>query len=254
MVNFPTSLDTSTQLPQPSAGNFTNNPSHSGAHDAESQAIIALETKLGIGASTPIASKVLRGTGTGTSAFGSLVLTTDVTGTLPVANGGTGATVATGTGNPVLATSPAIVTPTLTSPTMTTPALGTPTSGVMTNVTGLPYLGLLSTIFSGQVLTQANAGTAGGTMYYINLGGIKLLWGNTASVGSGNWNITLPTGFFTTMQAGSVNATGNYINTNQMVANWSAPITGMTVAATFSTLIVTGATPSNPYTYLLIGT
>lgn len=39
----------------------------------------------------------------------------------------------TGTGNPVLATSPTLV----------TPALGTPASGVMTNVTGLPTTGLV---------------------------------------------------------------------------------------------------------------
>ena len=41
-------------------------------------------------------------------------LATQVTGTLPVANGGTGATAATGTGNVVLATSPTISNPTIT--------------------------------------------------------------------------------------------------------------------------------------------
>jgi len=156
MVNFPTSLDTSTQLPQPSAGDFTNLPSHAGAHDAESIAIIALETKLGTGASTPIANKVLRGTGIGTTAFGSLVLTTDVTGTLPIANGGTGATASTGTGNLVLATSPTIVSPTLSSAVLTSAALGTPTSGVMTNVTGLPRVGIDWTTFSNNVKAATN--------------------------------------------------------------------------------------------------
>jgi len=57
-----------------------------------------------------------------------LPLTTGVTGTLPVANGGTGVTTSTGTGNVVLST----------SPTFTTPLLGTPTSGTLTNCTGLP--------------------------------------------------------------------------------------------------------------------
>ena len=42
-----------------------------------------------------------------------LPLTTGVTGTLPVANGGTGVTTSTGSGNVVLSTSPTLVTPTL---------------------------------------------------------------------------------------------------------------------------------------------
>ena len=57
-----------------------------------------------------------------------LPLTTGVTGTLPVANGGTGVTSSTGSGNTVLSTSPTLV----------TPVLGTPTSATLTNATGLP--------------------------------------------------------------------------------------------------------------------
>lgn len=86
--------------------------------------------------------------GTMTNVTG-LPLTTGVTGTLPVANGGTGVTTSTGTGSVVLSNSA-----TLTSPTMTTPALGTPASGVMTNVTGLP----LTTGVTG-TLGIANGGT-----------------------------------------------------------------------------------------------
>ena len=76
------------------------------------------------------------------------------------------------------------------------------------------YAALLSTIFSGQVLSQANAGTAGGTMKYINLGGIKLLWVISANQNAGatglTYTFTLPASFFmtvTTAQATSINQT-----------------------------------------------
>lgn len=47
------------------------------------------------------------------------------------------------------------------------------------------------------VLTQANAGSAGGTMKYINIGGMKLLWLNSAnSTASTTYTVTFPTSFF----------------------------------------------------------
>ncbi len=86
-----------------------------------------------------------------------------VTGTLPVANGGTGGSTSTGTGAVVLTTSPTISaptlsgptisapvlsgtttgtytlggTPTISSPTLVTPVLGTPASGNLANCTGV---------------------------------------------------------------------------------------------------------------------
>jgi hypothetical protein len=76
-----------------------------------------------------VAGNVLISGGVGIApSYGKVGLTTHVSGTLPVANGGTGVTTSTGSGANVLATSPTLV----------TPILGTPTSGTLTSCTGLP--------------------------------------------------------------------------------------------------------------------
>jgi len=76
-------------------------------------------------ASTTTALSKLAGVATGNAlisggvstapSWGKIGLTTHVSGTLPVANGGTGVTTSTGSGAVVLATSPTLTTPTLTS-------------------------------------------------------------------------------------------------------------------------------------------
>ena len=57
-------------------------------------------------------------------------LTSQVSGTLPVSNGGTGVTSSTGSGNVVLSSSPS-----LSSPTLSSPVLGTPSSGTLSSCT-----------------------------------------------------------------------------------------------------------------------
>jgi len=87
------------------------------------------------------ANKYLQTDGTNATWDAVSLSTSDITGTLPVANGGTGVTSSTGTGNVVLSNSPTLV----------TPALGTPASGVATNLTGTA-----SGLTAGNVTTNAN--------------------------------------------------------------------------------------------------
>jgi hypothetical protein len=91
--------------------------------------------------------------------YGKIGLTTHVSGTLPVANGGTGITslgagVATFLATPTSANLLAAVTNETgtgalvfaTSPTLVTPALGTPSSGVVTNLTGTASININGTV------------------------------------------------------------------------------------------------------------
>lgn len=94
-----------------------------------------------------------------------LPLTTGVTGTLPVANGGTGVTTSTGTGNVVLSSSPTLV----------TPNLGTPSALVGTNITGtasgLSIGGNAATATNATYATSAgSAGSATNAGYATNAG------------------------------------------------------------------------------------
>ena len=76
--------------------------------------------------------------------------TSQITGTLGVASGGTGVTTSTGSGSIVLSTSPTLV----------TPILGTPTSGTLTNCTGYTYANLTGTVTTWNQSTTGNALTA----------------------------------------------------------------------------------------------
>lgn len=71
------------------------------------------------------------GVGTAPS-YGKIGLTTHVSGTLPVANGGTGVTTSTGTGNAVLSNAPTFTSATFTGGAQTTPSTASGTTGSIT--------------------------------------------------------------------------------------------------------------------------
>tara|TARA_R110000803_G_scaffold97656_1_gene165761 strand:+ start:909 stop:1799 length:891 start_codon:yes stop_codon:yes gene_type:complete len=96
-TSYPGALDTTTNLPIASAlvsteldGDGNANKVHSNLHGVLSEAAVAIEAKIGTGASTPVANRVLRGSGTGVSAWAQVALATDVSGTLAVGNLPTG--------------------------------------------------------------------------------------------------------------------------------------------------------------------
>jgi hypothetical protein len=84
--------------------------------------VLSNTTAAGAGIAIPTGKKLLVFS-TGASFY--TIEAANLTGVLPVLNGGTGVTTSTGTGNTVLSTSPTLV----------TPALGTPASGTLDNCT-----------------------------------------------------------------------------------------------------------------------
>jgi hypothetical protein len=153
---------------------------------------------------TSNANKYLQTDGTNATWDAVSLSTSDITGTLPVANGGTGVTSSTGTGNVVLSNSPTLV----------TPALGTPSALVGTNITGTA-----SGLTAGNVTTNAN------------------LTGGVTSVGNATTVVTNAnlTGAVTSI--GNATSLGSFSSANLLAALTDETGTGSAVFATSPTLV-----------------
>jgi hypothetical protein len=196
------------------------------------------------------ANKYLQTDGTNATWDAVSLSTSDITGTLPVANGGTGVTSSTGTGSVVLSNSPTLV----------TPALGTPASGTATNLTGLPIstgvsgLGtgvatFLGTPSSANLASAVTDETGSGALVFANsptlvtpaLGTPSALVGTnitgTASgltAGNVTTNANL-TGAVTSV--GNATSLGSFSSANLLGALTDETGTGLAVFATSPTLV-----------------
>ena len=208
--------------------------------------LTGLPLTTGVTGTLPIANG---GTGTTSTTFTNL--TTNVTGTLPVANGGTGVTASTGTVAVVLSTSPTLVTPVL--------GVATATSVNKVALTA-PATSATLTIADGKTLTASNtltlAGTDATTMTFpassATVAGLGIaqsftakqtFTGATASLASAFINATE----FSTISATAATGTINYDVTTQSVlyytsnasANWTVNIRG-NATTSLNTLMTTG--------------
>ena len=145
--------------------------------------------------------------------WGKIGLATHVSGTLPVANGGTGVTSSTGTGSVVLSSSPTLV----------SPALGTPSSGNLANCT-FPTL---------NQNTTGNAATATVLQTARTIGGVSF---------NGSANINLPG----VNAAGNQNTTGNAATATTAAAlsatTWQRIVGNAINYGSYGSIGVTGST------------
>jgi hypothetical protein len=158
-----------------------------------------------------------------TGTLSGVSLTTQVTGTLPVANGGTGVTTSTGSGNVVLSNSPTLV----------TPALGTPASGNLANCT-FPTLNQNTTGSAGSATTAGTATQVGNSVTF-NSGGAG---GASPITFNGSAAQTISYNTIGAPSAGGAGASGT----------WNIAISGNAATATSATSATTATSATSATT------
>ena len=177
-------------------------------------------------------------TTTGTITLGGTLsgvsLTTQVSGTLPVANGGTGVTTSTGSGSNVLSTSPILV----------TPNLGQPTYADLTNATKLP----LSTGVTG-TLPIANGGTGTATPATVAGTGISVSgsFPNQTITNTGVTNIVAGSNITVNASSGSVQISSTNPGGTVTSVSGTGSVNGITLTGTVTSSgsLTLGGTLSN---------
>jgi hypothetical protein len=180
--------------------------------------------------------------------FNSLTLQNPLT----AANGGTGATTATGTGSVVLSNSPAL----------TTPNLGTPSAVTLTNGTGLPVSTGISGLGTGVATGLGNAATGTGSPVLATSPSISTPAIAGGSVNNATVGATTPsTGAFTTLSAsGTVSGSGfnTYLASPPAIGGTTAntgaftglsstsQTVGQALSGTAVTSYTSGAAPGSP--------
>lgn len=222
MANFPTSA--------PSFAGFTSShtlsaDNHAAQHNLEQAEVVAVAAKIGTGPSTPTNNKVLRGNGTGTSTWAQTDLTSDITGILPTANGGTGANSLNGLTIPSAVLANPSITGTVTGgATYSSPVLTTPTIADHTNATHNH-----SSTAQGGLLNGANSITDG------TLTPAELIAGTGSSWTWQSWTPTI------TLNGGGSNGnaviTGGFIQTGKTMHFWAKYVVGSTTDFTGLTSI-----------------
>lgn len=145
-TNYPVAADSYTR---PGASDVMNSPGHAAQHDNAYDAIEAIEAKLGIGSSTPVADRFLVGTAVGTSAWTKVVPSGVVVGDSD-----------TQTLTNKTLTTPIITSPTVTGGTLTKPTVNGSASALTTDVDGATITFSMAASNSHQVTLGGNRNLA----------------------------------------------------------------------------------------------